>query len=705
MHLDRLYKIRSIAVVGASPGSYFSDRLFEHLQRQKKLSIFPVASKKGKVYRLRSYPSLTSLKGRCDAAFILAPAAKVPETLAECGRCGIKVAVVLDASGGEKRTVQAVRREAARSDMTVLGPASLGYLDAFEDLVVYAGRFPAGALPAGRVSVLADSGGLLNEFFRAASGERRWGIRRALALGEEAALPAGAALGRLADDAMTGCLVLLVTAMGDRAGLASGLDRATAAGKPVVIFPAFLGRHAGRRAADRDVIDEDLYNELLVRAAANRGLVYVASSVDEAAEVAGAMAPGGMERAGQGLSPRWRKVRGKRLAVLSVSAGIGQWAKRRAGDLGLSVPPFSRKARDELHRLFPGGEFTNPVDLSGKMLSSPESFKKVVRAVVQKGGCHVVIVSLHPPSGTTPSDRRNETWMTDLAGIEIDTLGDRAAAALVPVQVSGSGPMAANGRWPEACHVTGLDGALRLIAWAAGLGGLDPDDRESQPKEMDFEAARSVLRGPGRRLSEPSSRRALEPYGLVFPAWELARSRSRAVEFMRRTGGPVNLKVATPDAAPAGEESMVRLGVRGESAVRKAYVDLVVEARKAGEGLRMLGVLVEPADAGPGILRARTHSPCDGSPPVILLTAEGGRAAAGLCPLGEREALNLLQRAAEGGGHDLEPVGAARVLRRLSFFADHFRDVVKDTRCRFRPDPEAGLVCSGAEVVIAKTVN
>jgi hypothetical protein len=90
---------------------------------------------------------------------------------------------------------------------------------------------------------------------------------------------------------------------------------------------------------------------------------------------------------------------------------------------------------------------------------------------------------------------------------------------------------------------------------------------------------------------------------------------------------------------------------------------------------------------------------------VLLLHAEAEGVAVGICPLGEREALNLLQRAAEGGGHDLEPVGAARVLRRLSFFADHFKDLVAETRVCFRPDPEAGLVCTGAEVKIAKTVN
>jgi len=465
MNLQRLFRLRGVAVIGASPGSYFSDRLFENLaHRAGDLEVFPVNPTCKTAYKRRCHRAVGDVAGRADAAFLLVEAARAPGLLVECADAGVKTVLILDSPAAAGKLGVEIRRIAEKHEMTVLGPACMGYLDTHEGMTMYAGRLPGGPLPRGRVSVVADSGGLLNEFFRAASGERRWGVRRAMAAGQQAAVSAGDLLRFFQDDAMTGCVVLLLAGAGDRRGLAAAVEDTAASGKPVVVFPAFLG------AGD---LDGERFDELFMEGLRRRGMVLLAGSVEEAAEAAGAMAPGGPERAGEGLEDRWKRIKGGNVAILSVSGGLGVWAKRRAHDAGLKVPAFGRKTRDGLAALFPGASFTNPVDLSGRILSSTESFGKVLRALVRGSGCHAVLASIHVPAGTTPSDSRNDAWLDEMAAIAAETRGERAAASLVPVQVTRAGPAPVGGRWPAAFPVFGLDVALKLIAWAGGLGGID----------------------------------------------------------------------------------------------------------------------------------------------------------------------------------------------------------------------------------------
>ena len=702
MNLQRLFRLRGVAVIGASPGSYFSDRLFENLAcRPGGLEVFPVNPACKTAYKRRCHRAVGDVAGKADAAFLLVEAARAPGLLRECADAGVKTALILDSPAAAGKLGEEIRRIAGKHEMTVLGPACMGYLDTHEGMTMYAGRLPGGPLPRGRVSVVADSGGLLNEFFRAASGERRWGVRRAMSAGQQAAVSAGDMFRFLQDDALTGCVVLLLAGAVDRRGLAAAVEETAVSGKPVVLFPAFLGAGALHRAPD-----SALFDELFMEGLRRRGMVMLAGSVEEAAEAAGAMAPGGSERAGEGLEERWKRIRGGNVAILSVSGGLGVWAKRRAEDAGLKVPAFGRKTRDGLAVLFPGASFANPVDLSGRILSREASFGKVLRALVRGSGCHAVLATIHVPAGDTSSDSRNDAWLDEMAAIAAETRGERGAASLVPVQVTRAGPAPVGGRWPAASPVFGLDLALKLIAWAGRLGGIDvPADRRERLEALDYEGARAVLRGPARRLSEPSSRKAIGLFGIVFPAWVLASSPSKVAGFVRRVEGPVTMRIATPDAGFDEGGGLAVENVRGEAAARRVFIDLVVEAKKRGEEMRMLGVLVEPFLGGSGDVEASAYSPCDGSPPLLAVHGPAGRAAVGLCPLGPREASHLAQSAAEGLRPPAEPVRLAQLLRRLSFFASDFLDVVGETRCRFAVDGGGNVLCIGVQVVISRTVG
>ena len=710
MHIDILYSIKGLAVVGACPGDYFSDRLFENLAPLgRRPAVFPVNPKKRTAYGLKCYRSVAQLKGKCDAAFLLVSGERAVNTLRECGESGISAVVMLAPARGNRKIYERVKKTAQKHDIALLGPASLGYVDTHSGLTIFSGRIPAAPLPKGRVSVISESGGLLNEFFRMTHGELRWGIRRALCVGEQAALTTAGALEQLASDPMTGCIVLLLTGMTSRAQLLSAIEQAAVTGKPVVMFPSFLAGAGALRhpLTERGSVDAAIYNDLFVLSAARRGGNYVAHSIAEAAEAAGCMAPGGIERAGEAAAPRWERIRGGKTALVSVSSGVGDWMKARALDAGMQAPPVGRKLRAELSKIAPGGDFTNPVDLSGKILSRPDDFRKVVKLLVLRSDCHAVLVSCHAPSGKTPSDMRNEKWLEDMAKVELETKSDKKAAALIPVQVSPGGPLPRKGRWTAACPVMGIDIALELVSWACGRDKIDfAEETRRRPDGMDFEAARSLLRGPARKLSEPSSRKVLACYGLSAGEWILADSQSKVTVRARQADGPLCLKLATPDIPFEDRQALSRTGVKGETAARKAYVDLMVEAKRRGGDMRVLGVIVEPCMDDVRPVMVTQVSSCDGSSPILLAGAEGGEpAAAAVCPAGPQEAAQMAGLAAAASGSKINPAAMAQALRRLSLLASDFREEISIIRCHMAADGADRAICVNVQVVINKIVS
>ncbi len=710
MNIDSLLETKGIAVVGASPGKYFSDRLFENLKKTKsKVALFPVSPGKKNLYGMKCYPSLSAVGGKCSAAFILVEIGKVPAIIDECAAIGIRSVVVVDSGEKDPAAAADAAERARKADILLLGPGSLGCIDVPRRLVFYAGRIPGENLPAGRVSVIADSGGLINEFFRACYGEKRWGIKRAFSVGEQLIVSIADLLRRSLQDPMTGCTVLLLSRMRHRMELVAAAEESSRCEKPVVIFPAFRVRSQPSYFPAGDTIDPDKFDGLFVTALAGRGRIFLVDSVESAAEASGAMSPGGIEKAGEKIDLRWEKIAGKKVCAVSVSAGVGRWIKTRGEERGLLFPPVPRKLRQEISAIFPEVSLSSGdiVDLSGRILSRPDVLPRIIETLARSKFCHAVIVAIHPSSGRTPSDRRNEKWLEAITDLELHTLHDDTAA-IIPVQVGSGGPLPTGDAWRRARPVRGLDLALDLVCWAGEPRATDPPDHcRQRPSGTDDEKVRNVLRGPARRLSEPSSRLVLAAYGIPFADWILARSPTRAASFVKKIGRPVTLTLATPDIPEQREEDFRIENIRTETAVRKAYIDLLVAAGKIDTEIRIVGMLVEPFHGTNDSLRVASFSPRGDSPPLLLAAGAGSdQIAVGICPLGSKESLLFAQNSLRGSPAEskFEPVATAELLRRLAFLAWDFREEISCMRCHFAADSEGKIVCTHSSVIIGRKV-
>lgn len=104
--------------------------------------------------------------------------------------------------------------------------------------------------------------------------------------------------------------------------------------------------------------------------------------------------------------------------------------------------------------------------------------------------------------------------------------------------------------------------------------------------------ARAITFGPSRTLSDPSSRRVLEAFGIAASPWRLAENAARAAAHARVLGYPIDLRVASPDVSAIDEPRFVESELRTPGEVREGFRAIAREVRRLAPNARTLGVTV-----------------------------------------------------------------------------------------------------------------
>jgi succinyl-CoA synthetase beta subunit len=199
-----------------------------------------------------------------------------------------------------------------------------------------------------------------------------------------------------------------------------------------------------------------------------------------------------------------------------------------------------------------------------------------------------------------------------------------------------------------------------------------------------------ALAAAGPVLTEAEAKALLARYGVARSAETLVTSVDEAAAAAARIGGPVALKVQSPDITHKTEAGAVALGLSRDGAVREAYQRVVASAARAHPGASVHGVLVQ-AMAPPGremilgITRDATFGP-------MLMVGLGGihvevfrDIVFAPVPIGPEEALSLLGElkgaALLDGVRGMPPAdrtALAELMAALSRFAADHADLIEE---------------------------
>jgi len=580
-YLTALFEPGSVAIVGASEtaGKVGTVLLSNMLAAGYRGALFAVNPKYRSVLGVPCYDSVGALPRRVDLAVVATPAPTVPGVIGECGRAGVRAAVVITAGFSEtgpegSKLERALLENARRHSVRLIGPNCLGILRPGLGLNA---AFARGTALPGSIGLVSQSGAVCAAMLDWAV-PNGIGFSSVVSLGGSIDIDFGETIDYLASDSQTEHILLYIEGIRDARRFLSSL-RAAARVKPIIVMK--VGRHpAGSRAAVSHtgaiVGTDDVFDAAVRRA----GVVRVASI-------------GQLVAAGQALASRLRP-QGDRLAVITNGGGPGVMAADRAADLGLALAALSPDTVAALRRaLPPNWSQGNPIDLIGD--ADSQRYRAAVSACLADEGVDGILAILSPQAMTDAEETARavaEVARGASKPLIACWMGEASVAGAWKLLQRASIPVfrTPNPAVEMFAHLAAFYRNQRVLLQAPGpLAHRAPPDRNGA--QLVIDAALSE----GRKvLSETESKALLAAFRVPIAPTAVARSAHEAMLMAQEIGFPVALKIDSPDITHKSEVSGVRLNVASAEGVRSAYREMLEEVGRKRPEARIGGVTVEP---------------------------------------------------------------------------------------------------------------
>ena len=577
-NLDHLLAPKSVALIGASdrPGS-IGHTMVRNMLAGFRGRVMLVNPKHRELEGRPCLADVASLPEAPDLAVIATPAPTLPGLIAELGARGCKAAVVISAGfgGPEGQALKQVMLETAKPHLLrLLGPNCVGVL--VPAIGLNAG-FAHLSPPAGRIAFLAQSGAIVTSVIDWAVARGR-GFSHLVSMGEMVDIDFADMLDYLAADPETTAVLLYVESIGNARKFMSAA-RVAARGKPVIAIKA--GRHEeGARAvvshtgalAGADAV----YDAAFRRAGVLR--VYELAELFAAVETLGSARP----------------IEGERLAILTNGGGIGILAADALVDAGGHLAAISPETLAKLDARLPKmWSRANPVDIIGD--ADAARYGAALDMLFSDPGIDAVLVLNCPTAvadglavaeAALAAYRRSgrcmlTSWVGEATALRARALFD---AAGVPTYET-----------PE----DAVRGFMHLVRWRRSriqLTETPPSIPDSfQPDQAAARRTIAEVLGQGRTLlTGPESRAVIAAYGIPVLAQRQARDPAAAGAAAVELGGPVALKIHSPDITHKSDLGGVALGLVGAAGVGAAAERMIARIKAAKPAARIEGFTVEP---------------------------------------------------------------------------------------------------------------
>jgi acetyl coenzyme A synthetase (ADP forming)-like protein len=589
--LHPLMTPRSVAVIGASRDrTSIGGRLMKAIVDAKFTgAVYPINPHAAELEGLACYPSIAAAPSGVDLAVVAVPPHAVIDVAEQCAAAGVKSLIVITAGfaeiGGDGPALQQRLLDTVRGHgMRMVGPNCMGMLNTSPDVHLNASFSPL-VPPPGRVAFSSQSGALGLAILELA-GERGVGLSSFVSVGNKADVSGNDLLEYWEADGQTSVILLYLESFGNPRRFAR-LARRIGRTKPIVAVKAGRTR-AGSRAAGSHtaaLAASDVAVDALFRQAG----VIRADTIDEMFDVAACLEA-------QPLPP------GRRVAIVTNAGGPGILAVDACDAAGLSVVPMTAPTRERLSAFLPPeASVANPIDMVAS--ATPDAYRRAIQTVLTAGETDALLVIY------TPVDPAHAA---DTVQAIRDGIADARAAGAVTKPVlaclmAGHGPRqpltAANQRIPTFAFpenaVRALAKAVTYAEWRAKPPALFWNFEDIRVEDARAVCQQSIAaRGDG-WLSNQDVAAVLGAFGVALAAGMLAHSAEEAVAFAQVLGLPVAAKLAARSVPHKSDIGAVRLNLASDSAVRRAYSDILARARQIGCGAAEVeGVLIQQMIAG-----------------------------------------------------------------------------------------------------------
>src|SRR5262245_49945762 len=358
---------RSVVVIGASRNPQkIGSRILEEIRNGGFTgALYVVHREAATIQGIRTAPSVSALPTGIDLAIVSVPACNVLNTVADCGRAGVRAVVVVSAgfseSGPTGRLLQHALLDLVHdSGMRLVGPNSLGVVNLNPAISLHAAC--ASVLPApGGISLASQSGALGIAVLDLAA-ERELGLSSFVSVGNKADVSSNDLLEYWEGDPATRVVLLHMESFGNPLRFAR-IARRVAVKKPIVALKAGLPETGARSRRAASLANHDA----VLGAMFERSGVIGADRVDDMFDIAACL-------------DRQPLPHGRRVAVVSNAGGAGILAADACAVSGLRLASFNESTWLRLTKVLPAASLRELRD--GLVpIHGPAAYRATMQAV------------------------------------------------------------------------------------------------------------------------------------------------------------------------------------------------------------------------------------------------------------------------------------------------------------------------------------
>jgi acetyltransferase len=615
-NLKKLFRPQSVAIIGASnaPGTVGAITMRNLLQGGFKGPIMPVNPKYQAIQGVLAYKDVNDLPLVPDLAVLCVPPDELPGVIGRLGERGCPSALIITSSldlypnpEAETSLSAQVLSIAQSHGMRLLGPASLGVMVPGIGLNA---SFAASPAKAGRVAFVSQSGAISAAVLDWAA-PKGIGFSHFISLGGALETDFGDVLDYLGSDPDTRAILLYIESIDERRNFMSAA-RAAARNKPVLAIKA--GRNAEGARAAQSHTGQMAGSDLVYDAAMRRAGMLRVYDIEE------------LFAAVETLSVTTRP-KGERLAILTNGGGVAVMAVDELVDLGGSVAVLKDETIAKLETVLPPGwSQGNPIDIMGD--ASGNRYADALNVLVEAREIDSILV-MHTPVAVASA--------SEIADQVIALARKHKRTNITTCWVGEQ--LVASSR--AAFHEAGLptfdtprqavQAFMHTVEYRRNQELL-METPDSLPSEFTANTAiaRMVVENAisqGRTvLSEPEAKAILSAYGIPTVETHIARTPEECRQIAQEMGGPLALKILSPDLSHKSDRGGVRLNIETADECLEAAEKMLRRLAEAAPDARLEGFTVQRMERRPGAHELIVGVATDPIFGPVILFGQGGTA-------------------------------------------------------------------------------
>ncbi len=580
--LERFFNPKSIAIIGASKDLVtISGQPLSHLVNHGYSGkLYPVNPRYPDILGHKCYASLADVPETPELALILINASRVADMLEQCGKKGVPYVIIFSSGfsemGGEGVALQQrLGAIAEKYNIGVIGPNCQGLMNVAGKCYAGFGSVFFSDYPAGRVSMVSQSGGFGFSVLSLASLDGGLAFRQMVTTGNEIGVSTLDFIDYFIRDPHTDIIAGYLEGAKDARRITEIGLKAMAAGKPILMWKVG-NTDEGQKAAASHTANLGGAMALYQAAFKQTGIIQVEDIQD-------VVDYGRMFRCG-------KLPKGNRIAMITVSGGAGILMTDECVSRGMQLAKLAPETVAKLKEFVPSfGSLGNPVDVTAAIFNDLALINRTLQAIVDDPGVDCIALINASLQGEIATKIAHEI-------VAIAKTTDKPIAAAWSardVMAKEAYAMLDAERIPHYKSPVRCGRAFAALSGYAEAKRRIEAQRNERPLVLQKTQSKEILNNRVADVAEYEAKKALAEYGIAVTQEELAATREHALAIAKRIGYPVAIKVQSPDISHKTEAKAVKLGLSSDAELAAAYDEVLANAKAYNAKAHIDGVLVQ----------------------------------------------------------------------------------------------------------------